>query len=261
MDRSTAPNIMPPDVIPENPGSPDEDTEHARKMDRDLSLMFKGAGLSDQDAQTEAENLGGNHPALRAQTTLKQTRERLRQNILNKGQTSIEQAQHVKSFQQARGYTAAETAEAIGCSRSHIQNLLALLRLPPAVQNHVINRRLSFGHAKAIGTMEDPEAMADMIIRRRLSVRKTELLARRLRHTDQYGNLVRGTAIPNMLMAERLIRDALHARMTVHDRAGRGFVKIHYQNPAHFNELITRLTRPTDPWMTTGPVADYPMQE
>lgn len=107
--------------------------------------------------------------------------------------------------------------------------------------------------------MEDPEAMADMIIRNRLSVRKTELIARRLRHTDRYGHLVRRTAIPDMLLAENMITDSLHARMTVHDRAGKGFVKIHYQNPDHFEELITRLTRPTQHWIEEGPSANYPI--
>jgi ParB family transcriptional regulator, chromosome partitioning protein len=78
------------------------------------------------------------------------------------------------------GHTQERLAEALGKSRSHIANLLRLLTLPEAVLEHLRAGRLSAGHARALVTAANPEALARQVIERDLSVRATEALAREI---------------------------------------------------------------------------------
>src|SRR5438270_9517045 len=75
-------------------------------------------------------------------------------------------------------YTQEEAAQVVGKSRSHVANTLRLMQLPGTVQDHVLQGRLSAGHARAIATAKNPAALADVIVSKGLSVRDAEALAR-----------------------------------------------------------------------------------
>ena len=75
------------------------------------------------------------------------------------------------------GATHEELARKIGRSRPHISNTLRLLNLPAAVQKRVAAGVLSAGHARALLSVEDPDAqdrLAARIVAEGLSVRAVE---------------------------------------------------------------------------------------
>lgn len=75
------------------------------------------------------------------------------------------------------GGTQDELATRIGRSRPQVTNTLRLLRLPAPVQRRVAAGVLSAGHARALLTLQDPEAMdamASRIVAEGLSVRSVE---------------------------------------------------------------------------------------
>jgi ParB family chromosome partitioning protein len=76
------------------------------------------------------------------------------------------------------GHTQEKVAQALGKSRSHVANQLRLLKLPPIVQDHLREGRISAGHARALLTASDPEGLADRVVKGELSVRETERLAK-----------------------------------------------------------------------------------
>jgi ParB family transcriptional regulator, chromosome partitioning protein len=76
------------------------------------------------------------------------------------------------------GHTQERLAEALGKSRSHIANLLRLLTLPESVLELIRAGKLSAGHARALVTAVNPEALARQVVQRDLTVRQTEQLAR-----------------------------------------------------------------------------------
>lgn len=76
------------------------------------------------------------------------------------------------------GHTQEKLAEVLGKSRSHIANSVRLLNLPNEVQTYVREDRLSAGHARALITAEDPAALARQIIKKGLSVRDAEKIAK-----------------------------------------------------------------------------------
>ena len=54
--------------------------------------------------------------------------------------------------------------------------MLRLTALPDEVRGHVIEGRLSMGHARALLSADDPKAAAEQVIAKGLSVRETEKL-------------------------------------------------------------------------------------
>lgn len=74
-------------------------------------------------------------------------------------------------------------AKRVGKSRAAVANAMRLIELHPSIQDHVAQARLSVGHAKAILSIKDHETQclaADMILKKSLTVRAAEKLARNL---------------------------------------------------------------------------------
>ncbi len=101
------------------------------------------------------------------------------ENIQRAELNSIEEAAGYRQLMDKFGHTQEKIAEALGKSRSHIANLLRLLNLPDSVQSMVRNGKLSAGHARALVTALDPEALAKSIVGKGLSVREAESLVRK----------------------------------------------------------------------------------
>ena len=94
---------------------------------------------------------------------------------------SKENGQHYKGIIDSLHITQDELAEKIGKSRSSITNTLGLLNLPSAVQNMVLDGKLSMGHARELSKLDDREKVieyAKKIVNDNLSVREIEALSR-----------------------------------------------------------------------------------
>ena len=100
------------------------------------------------------------------------------ENIQRADLNPLEEALGYRQLMDRFGHTQEKLAEALGKSRSHIANLLRLLNLPSSVQEFLRKGELSSGHARALITAEDPEALARKVISGGLSVRQTEALAK-----------------------------------------------------------------------------------
>jgi ParB family chromosome partitioning protein len=100
------------------------------------------------------------------------------ENIQRADLNPLEEAQGYRQLMDRFGHTQERLAEALGKSRSHIANLLRLLTLPEPVLAMLRDGRLTAGHARALVTATNPEALARQVVARDLSVRQTEALAR-----------------------------------------------------------------------------------
>lgn len=100
------------------------------------------------------------------------------ENIQRADLNPLEEALAFRQLMERFGHTQERLAEALGKSRSHIANLLRLLTLPEPVLDLVRGGKLTAGHARALVTASNPEALARQVIERELSVRQTEQLAR-----------------------------------------------------------------------------------
>jgi len=104
-------------------------------------------------------------------------REALIENLHREQLNPLEEAAAYQQLLDDFAATHEELARRIGRSRPHISNTIRLLHLPPAVQKRVAAGVLSAGHARALLSVEDPEAqeqLAHRIVAEGLSVRATE---------------------------------------------------------------------------------------
>ncbi len=100
------------------------------------------------------------------------------ENVQRADLNPVEEALGYRQLMDRFGHTQERLAEGLGKSRSHIANVLRLLTLPDTVLEHLRAGRLTAGHARALVTAANPEALAKQVIDRGLSVRQTEALAR-----------------------------------------------------------------------------------
>jgi ParB family chromosome partitioning protein len=104
-------------------------------------------------------------------------RDALMENLHREQLNPLEEAAAYQQLLDDFGATHEELARKVGRSRPHISNTLRLLHLPPGVQRRVAAGVLSAGHARALLSLDDPEAqdhLAHRIVAEGLSVRAVE---------------------------------------------------------------------------------------
>lgn len=103
----------------------------------------------------------------------------LLENLQREDLSAIEEAKAYKSIIESLRLTQEELAKRLGKSRSHITNMLGLLRLPLSVQDMILYNKLSMGHARVLSKLESKEQieeLANKVVSENLSVRDLEEL-------------------------------------------------------------------------------------
>jgi len=98
------------------------------------------------------------------------------ENVQRADLNAIEEAAGYRDLVERFDYSQEQVSEIIGKSRSHVANMLRLLRLPEGVQSLVQQGTLTAGHARALIGREDAEALARRIVEQGLNVREVEAL-------------------------------------------------------------------------------------
>src|SRR5690606_27167382 len=108
-------------------------------------------------------------------------RDALLENLHRSELNPLEEASAYQQLLEDFGITQEELATRIGRSRPRISNTIRLLKLPVPVQQRVAAGVLTAGHARALLSLDTPEAMqklADKIVNEDLSVRAAEEAAK-----------------------------------------------------------------------------------
>ena len=106
------------------------------------------------------------------------------ENIQRKDLDPIEIALSVKRLIDELSLTQEQLSKKLGKKRSTISNYIRLLRLDPVIQTGIRDGFLSMGHGRSIINIEDKNIQLKIykdIIRKELSVRKTEILVRKIK--------------------------------------------------------------------------------
>lgn len=100
------------------------------------------------------------------------------ENIQRSDLNAIEEALGFRQLMERFGHTQEQLSTVLGKSRSHVANLMRLLKLPEEVQDMLRQGLLSAGHARALINSTNPVALAKRVVSSGLSVRETERLAK-----------------------------------------------------------------------------------
>jgi len=169
------------------------------------------------------------------------------ENIQREDLNAIEEAEAYRQLINRYGHSQEVVGKLIGKSRSHVANLLRLLELPEAVRLMLLRGDISMGHARAVATAPDPEALAQQIIDGDLSVRQAEHLAKKERPGPGHdiGRASARNARPvdaDLAALERQLSDLLGIRVKVsHGRNG-GSVALHYSTLDQLDLICQRLS-------------------
>jgi ParB family chromosome partitioning protein len=165
------------------------------------------------------------------------------ENIQRQDLNAIEEAEAYKRLIDEFGHTQEVLGKLVHKSRSHIANLLRLLDLPAGVRSLLASSELSMGHARALIPAEDPEALAEEVVRRGLSVRETEKLVRSSR--SQAPAKARGSGLgvnADIEALERQLGDMLGLRVKIAHRADGGMVALNYSSLDQLDMICQRLS-------------------
>ena len=170
------------------------------------------------------------------------------ENIQREDLNAIEEAEAYKQLIGRYGHSQEVVGKLVGKSRSHIANLLRLLDLPEPVRQMLLRGDISMGHARAVATAPDPEALAIQIVQGDLSVRQAEHLAKKERPgsghdiTRASERTERRAVDADLAALERQLGDLLGLRVKVtHGKSG-GQVALHYNTLDQLDLICQRLS-------------------
>ncbi len=170
------------------------------------------------------------------------------ENIQRADLNPLEEAAGYRDLMERFGHTQEQLGAALGKSRPHIANLLRLLKLPESVQALLREDKLTAGHARALITAEDPEALAHQVVSRGLSVRETERLAKK----GPAPKPSRAAPVEKDTDTKRLEEDlsaSLGMKVSIDHKAGgeSGRVVVKYRNFDDLDEICRRLSAVISP--------------
>ncbi|WP_375684768.1 MULTISPECIES: ParB/RepB/Spo0J family partition protein [unclassified Bartonella] len=162
------------------------------------------------------------------------------ENVQRADLNPIEEAKGYEMLLNEHDYTQVDLAQVIGKSRSHVANTLRLLKLPEKVQQFLTDGQLSAGHARCLITVDDPQNLAEKIIREGLSVRQTEILAYEQANpkTKKRTNLEKDAETKSL---EKLLADVIGMKVIIRHGKKGGDLKIHYSSLEQLDEICRRL--------------------
>ena len=170
------------------------------------------------------------------------------ENVQREDLNAIEEAEGYQALVARFGHTQDNVAKLVGKSRSHVANLLRLLDLPEPVRLMLLRGDISMGHARAVATAPDPEALANQIVEKGLSVRQAEALAKRERPgagADIARAVARNAAKAadaDLEALERQLSDMLGLKVQVRHAGAGGTVNLSYSSLDQLDMICQRLS-------------------
>ena len=143
----------------------------------------------------------------------------LLENLQREDLTAIEEAMAYKAILESTNITQEVLAEKVGKSRSHVTNILGLLKLPKSTQDLVLYNKLSMGHARVLSKLEDKnkiEELAEKVISEDLSVRELEELSKST-ELKRVSPVVRSEKTNEYKYVETMLKEKLGTKVKINN--------------------------------------------
>ncbi|MDD5436185.1 MAG: ParB/RepB/Spo0J family partition protein [Candidatus Omnitrophica bacterium] len=160
------------------------------------------------------------------------------ENIQREELNPIEEAVAFQKLITDFSFTQDKIATTLGKDRSTIANTIRLLGLPKKIQEYISKNSITAGHAKAILSLPTEAArlrLADIVIKRGLSVRETEraVAKRELKTTDP---VVRKDQ--NIVDIENGLQQLFGTRVRIFHGDKKGRIQIEYYSDEDLNRIL-----------------------
>ena len=202
-----------------------------------VKKSIKGYDVIDGERRIRASKIAGKKkiPAIIRQISDEKMAEiALLENLQRENLNALEEAKAYKSLIEKLKLTQEELAKKVSKSRSHITNMLGLLRLPGEVQDMITTGKLTMGHARALSKLEDKEEivkMANDITEKGLTVRDVEAQSESAPKKHQ---TLRKPKNNEYTYVQDLLRDKLDTKVKIKDKK----IEISFTNTADLNRIL-----------------------
>jgi ParB family chromosome partitioning protein len=166
------------------------------------------------------------------------------ENVQRADLNPIEEAAGYLALMNEFNHSQDDVAQIVGKSRSHVANMVRLLKLSEPVQMLVQSGQLSAGHARQLVGQPNALEIANVIIKRGLNVRQVEAAMRK--DGAKQAREVLGTSRakdPDTKALERRLSDALGLEVTVDHRGQGGTLHIKYRDLDQLDGVLRKLER------------------
>jgi len=165
------------------------------------------------------------------------------ENVQREDLNPLEEAAGYQALVDEFKYQQDEIARTVGKSRSHIANMLRLLKLPEFVKAAIRTGQISAGHARALLGHPDAEKLAQQIIARGLNVRQVEALVRDDGKSGSADKKPAPRKEADTVALEKRASDALGLGVTIAHGDKGGAVHIKYRSLDQLEDIVKRLER------------------
>ena len=162
------------------------------------------------------------------------------ENIHRKDLNAVEEALAYQRLLEEAEITQDSLAKRLGKDRSSITNLLRLLNLPLSIQKDLIDGRLSMGHARVLVGIGDPEeqkGLRDAVIKKGLSVRQTETLAKKRRGPGNLKNKQSELDYYVQSLADKL-KLSLGTKVEIKKKGREGRIVVYFYSDEELERLL-----------------------
>ncbi len=168
------------------------------------------------------------------------------ENIQREDLNPIEEALAYKEIMEKLHLSQDELAQRIGKNRSSVANTLRLLKLPESIQEKLIRKELTEGHARAILMLSDVDKMiqfAEYIVEKGLSVREAEDMAKVFEREESVSRETTSSKPSTLEHLEERFIQALGMKVTIKGSQKKGKIEIYYFSEQELEYLYAILSQ------------------
>ncbi len=158
----------------------------------------------------------------------------LLENLQRENLNALEEAKAYKSLIEKLSLTQEELAQKVSKSRSHITNTIGLLRLPNEVQDMIVSKEITMGHARVLSKLENNEE----IIKMAKSIAANNLTVRDIEEKSETANkkikITRNTKHNEYQYVQDLLREKLDTKVKIKEKK----IEISFANNADLNRIL-----------------------
>jgi ParB family chromosome partitioning protein len=166
------------------------------------------------------------------------------ENLQREDLNPIEAAEAFKHLIEEFKISQEDLSKRIGKDRTTIANTLRLLKLPIEIRNQLLQNRITSGHARAILSLESKEKQKELcalIIKKGLSVREAEALAKRWSEKPKKSITAvkkKGDLESQLNSLQDSLRKYLGTKVQINRKGNRGKIEIEYYSHQDLERIV-----------------------
>ena len=171
------------------------------------------------------------------------------ENLQREDLNPIEAAEAFKHLIEEFNISQEDLSKRIGKDRTTITNTLRLLKLPIEVRNQLLQNRITSGHARAILSLESKEKQKELcalIIKKDLSVREAEALAKRWSEKPKKTTPPakrKGDLESQLISLQDSLRRHLGTKVQITPKGKKGKIEIEYYSHEDLERIVEAILK------------------